>query len=124
MAANPIGPQPLFLAAHATPSVNCTRIPRVLSHFIQSSPCVLVSHPAYTNCTELYSRQRVSAEAIVNRATERGGARKAACYSALSAFMGEIDAARLAGMMAAKNAQMASALAATVSAKGSQLETP
>lgn len=45
-------------------------------------------------------------------------------YSARSAFMGEIRAARMAGMMAAKNAQMASALAATVSANGSQLETP
>lgn len=45
-------------------------------------------------------------------------------YSVLSAFMGEIDAARLAGIMAAKNAQMASALAATPSASGSQLEMP
>jgi hypothetical protein len=45
-------------------------------------------------------------------------------YSILNAFMGEIAAARLAGMMAAKNALVASALAARLSAKGSQLETP
>jgi len=45
-------------------------------------------------------------------------------YSVLRAFMGEIDAARLAGIMAAKNVQMASALAATASASGSQMETP
>jgi len=40
-------------------------------------------------------------------------------YSILSAVTGEIDAARVAGIMAAKNAQMASALAAPVSASGS-----
>ena len=51
-------------------------------------------------------------------------ARKGPRYSIRSASMGEIDAARLAGIMAAKKAQMASALAANVSAKGSQLETP
>jgi hypothetical protein len=45
-------------------------------------------------------------------------------YSVLSAFMGEIDAARPAGMMAARNAQIVSAHAARASAKGSQLETP
>jgi hypothetical protein len=45
-------------------------------------------------------------------------------YSALRAVTGEIDAARVAGMMAAKNALMASAFAATVSASGSQMETP
>ena len=45
-------------------------------------------------------------------------------YSVLRAFIGEIDAARLAGIMAAKNAQMASALVATASASGSQMETP
>ena len=45
-------------------------------------------------------------------------------HSVLSAFIGEIDAARLAGIMAAKNAEMASATAATVSANGSQLEMP
>ena len=45
-------------------------------------------------------------------------------YSIRSAFMGEIDAARLAGIMVAKNAQRASALAARVSANGSQLVTP
>jgi hypothetical protein len=50
--------------------------------------------------------------------------RPEARYSVRKAFMGEIDAARLAGIMAAKKAQMASAIAATVSAKGSQLETP
>jgi hypothetical protein len=46
------------------------------------------------------------------------------CYSVLSAFMGEIDAARLAGMIAARNAQHASAPVATPNASGSQLETP
>ena len=45
-------------------------------------------------------------------------------YSIRSASMGEIDAARFAGMMAAKNEQIASAPAATVSASGSQEETP
>ena len=45
-------------------------------------------------------------------------------YSVLSAVTGEIDAAREAGIMAAKKAQRARALAATVSASGSQLETP
>jgi hypothetical protein len=46
------------------------------------------------------------------------------CYSVRNAFIGEIEAARPAGMIAAKNAQMASELAATVSANGSQMETP
>ena len=45
-------------------------------------------------------------------------------YSTLRAVTGEIDAARVAGMMAAKKAQRASALAATVRANGSQLATP
>ena len=45
-------------------------------------------------------------------------------YSIRSALMGEIEAARLAGIMVAKNAQRASALAARVSANGSQLVTP
>ena len=45
-------------------------------------------------------------------------------YSILSAFMGEIDAARFAGMMAAKNEQIASAPTATVSASGSHQATP
>lgn len=38
--------------------------------------------------------------------------------------MGEMEAARRAGIMAATNAQMASVPAATASASGSQLETP
>ncbi len=38
--------------------------------------------------------------------------------------MGEMEAARFAGMMAAKNEQIASAPAATLSAKGSHEETP
>lgn len=46
------------------------------------------------------------------------------CYSMRSAFIGEMDAARFAGMMAAKNEQIASAPAATVRATGSQEETP
>jgi hypothetical protein len=45
-------------------------------------------------------------------------------YSMRSACMGDIDAARLAGMMAAKNEQIASAPAAMPSASGSQDETP
>jgi hypothetical protein len=45
-------------------------------------------------------------------------------YSIRSACMGDIEAARLAGMMAAKNEQTASAPAATDSANGSQEETP
>jgi hypothetical protein len=45
-------------------------------------------------------------------------------YSILSAFMGEMDAARLAGMMAAKKEQMARAAAATPSANGSHEVTP
>src|SRR5258708_37092305 len=45
-------------------------------------------------------------------------------YSILSAFMGEIEAARFAGIMAAKNEQIASVPAATVSASGSHEETP
>lgn len=45
-------------------------------------------------------------------------------YSTLSALTGEMDAARSAGIIAAPNAQMASALAATTSANGSQLGTP
>ena len=47
-----------------------------------------------------------------------------ACYSTRNASMGEMEAARLAGMMAAKKAQRESALAARMSANGSQLETP
>ena len=38
--------------------------------------------------------------------------------------IGEIDAARPAGMRAAKNAQVASDVAATASASGSQNDTP
>ena len=45
-------------------------------------------------------------------------------YSIRSASMGEIAAARKAGIMVAKKAQRASALAARVSAYGSQLVTP
>jgi hypothetical protein len=45
-------------------------------------------------------------------------------YSILSAFMGEMEAARLAGMMAAKKEQIASDIVATLSAGGSQEETP
>ena len=45
-------------------------------------------------------------------------------YSVLNALIGEIDAARPAGMTAAKNAHAASAPAATLSAIGSQNETP
>jgi hypothetical protein len=45
-------------------------------------------------------------------------------YSTLNAFMGEIPAARRAGIMAAKNAQTARAPAATPNANGSQKVTP
>jgi len=45
-------------------------------------------------------------------------------YSIRSACMGDIEVARLAGIMAAKNEQTASPLAATASASGSQEETP
>ena len=45
-------------------------------------------------------------------------------YSVRSAFMGDIEAARLAGMTVAKMAQSASEVAATVSASGSQNDTP
>ena len=45
-------------------------------------------------------------------------------YSVLSAVIGEMEAARLAGIIAATNAATASALAATIRANGSQLETP
>jgi hypothetical protein len=46
------------------------------------------------------------------------------CYSVLNAFIGEIDAARRAGIMAAKNAEIASEPAATPRAIGSQMEMP
>jgi len=45
-------------------------------------------------------------------------------YSILRASVGEMDAARKAGIMVAKKAERASALAARVSANGSQLRTP
>jgi len=45
-------------------------------------------------------------------------------YSILNASMGEIDAARFAGIMAAKNEQIARAPAAKVSASGSHDATP
>jgi hypothetical protein len=45
-------------------------------------------------------------------------------YSILSALMGEMEAARFAGIMAAKKEQTASAAAAMVNASGSQEETP
>jgi hypothetical protein len=45
-------------------------------------------------------------------------------YSVRNAFMGEMDAARRAGITAAKNAETASANAAMPRAAGSQLETP
>ena len=47
-----------------------------------------------------------------------------AVYSVLNAFIGEMDAARRAGITAAKNAEIASAVAAMPRAMGSQLETP
>src|SRR5690348_13329722 len=50
--------------------------------------------------------------------------RPANAYSMRSAFIGEIEAARLAGIMAAMKAQTAKAPAAVLSANGSQLETP
>jgi serine/threonine protein kinase len=48
----------------------------------------------------------------------------AARYSVRSAVIGEIEAARVAGMIAAKNAAIASAPAAIPSASGSHVETP
>ena len=45
-------------------------------------------------------------------------------YSTLSAFIGEIDAARFAGITAATNEHKVSAPVATVSAGGSHQETP
>jgi hypothetical protein len=45
-------------------------------------------------------------------------------YSLRSALIGEIDAALLAGIRAATNAEAASAPAAIINASGSQLETP
>src|ERR1700689_4138426 len=45
-------------------------------------------------------------------------------YSILRALMGEMEAARFAGIMAAKKEQTASAPAAMVNASGSQEETP
>jgi len=45
-------------------------------------------------------------------------------YPIRSAFSGEMDAARIAGITAASKEQMASALAATVNAGGSQEDTP
>src|SRR5438552_2118281 len=50
--------------------------------------------------------------------------RLAARYSVLSAITGEIEAARKAGIIAAKNAQTARALDAKVRASGSHFETP
>ena len=50
--------------------------------------------------------------------------RLAVRYSVLSAITGEIEAAREAGIMAAKNAQTARALDAKVRASGSHFETP
>ena len=45
-------------------------------------------------------------------------------HSILNALIGEMDAARFAGIMAAKKEQIASAPAATLSARGSHQETP
>jgi hypothetical protein len=45
-------------------------------------------------------------------------------YSTRRAWVGEMEAARLAGMMAAKKEQMARATAEMESASGSQEETP
>jgi hypothetical protein len=45
-------------------------------------------------------------------------------YSIRRALMGEMDAARFAGMMAAKKEQRASAVAEAVRASGSRDETP
>src|SRR6516162_3009171 len=46
------------------------------------------------------------------------------CYSTRSAFIGEIDAARFAGIIAATNEQKVNAPVATVSAGGSHHRTP
>jgi len=45
-------------------------------------------------------------------------------YSIRNAFIGEMDVARRAGITAAKNAEIAKAMAAMPRAMGSQLETP
>jgi hypothetical protein len=56
--------------------------------------------------------------------TDHRADRSLSFYSVLSALMGEIDAALPAGMIAARNEQIAKAPAATLSANGSQIETP
>lgn len=55
---------------------------------------------------------------------ERKGIPSKPLYSVRRADMGEMEAARPAGMMAARNAKIARAVVATRSAGGSQLETP
>jgi len=56
--------------------------------------------------------------------TQAGGRPSIGFYSLRSAVIGEMDAARLAGIIAAKNAAKANAPEATMRANGSQLVTP
>ena len=73
----------------------------------------------FRNSTEVV---QAAGTCFVDSWTEKNPA--AGFYSLLSAVIGEMEAARIAGIMAAKNAAMASDPAATISATGSQLETP
>src|SRR4051794_30203515 len=70
------------------------------------------------------SQESVAHRELPGSSEQRSAAaRRNLRYSVLSAVMGEIDAAKVAGIMAAINAQIPSAPAATASASGSQKET-
>jgi hypothetical protein len=67
---------------------------------------------------------KIAGQIFAFKLDEAPGVGMAGTYSVRNASTGEMDAARLAGMRAANRAQMANALAAALSANGSQLATP
>src|SRR5579862_278242 len=88
-----------------------------------TSPCGGIKPPLQKNQTDqLPCTLRLNLRGCRERIVKLIG--REAHYSARRAVMGEIPAARMAGMNAAKNAQIARAPAARANAHGSQKETP
>jgi hypothetical protein len=80
---------------------------------------------AATESPDSPSENECGAHARLRRATRwRAEGRLHQGYSMRRAFMGEMEAARLAGIMAARNEHMVRAQVATVSAGGSHQERP
>lgn len=104
------------------------------AHFASFAQCRQDGAPAKAKKAQIL-RVRADSMARTNHGQDRNPfsqqrtprkyrARKANVYSIRRAVMGEIDAARVAGIIAAMNEHSARAPAASVSASGSHEETP